>query len=160
MRRAELAIPDREGIEAVIREAEVMHLALTGPDGPYAVTVNFGYREGTFYFHSAPAGRKADMLRADPRVAFCLHTGYQVVRAEAACKWSARFLSVAGEGLARFLEDPAEKEAALRLIMDRFGAGDQPMEPAVLKRTAVVAVTPSTLEGKRKGYPDREGDTA
>ena len=156
MRRSELAMADLPEIEAVIRRAEVLHLALTGPDGPYALTVNFGYRDGKFYIHSAPEGRKIDMLKADPRVAFCLHVDYEPVRAESGCKWSARFQSVAGQGRARFLEDMAEKEQGLRAVMASFGAGDQPLEPAVLKRTAVLEITPQNLEGKRKGHPAPE----
>lgn len=156
MRRSELAMADLKEIEGVIRRAEVLHLALTGPEGPYALTVNFGYRDGKFYFHSAPEGRKIDMLKADPRVAFCLHADYEVVRAETGCKWSAKFQSVAGQGRARFLTDPAEKELGLRAVLATFGSGDQPMESAVLNRTAVLEITPENLEGKRKGYPAPE----
>lgn len=156
MRRSELAMKDRKEIEGVIRRAEVLHLALTGPDGPYALTVNFGYRDGKFYFHSAAQGRKIDMLKADPRVAFCLHADYEVVRSETGCNWSAKFQSVAGQGRARFLEDPAEKEQGLRAVLAAFDAGDQPIEAPVLRRTVVVEITPENLEGKRKGYPAPE----
>jgi nitroimidazol reductase NimA-like FMN-containing flavoprotein (pyridoxamine 5'-phosphate oxidase superfamily) len=155
MRRSELSMADVKEIEGVIRRAEVLHLALTGPEGPYALTVNFGYRDGKFYFHSAPEGRKIDMLKADPRVAFCLHADYEVVRAETGCKWSAKFQSVAGQGRARFLEGE-EKELGLRAVLATFGSGDQAIETPVLKRTAVLEITPENLEGKRKGYPAPE----
>ncbi len=155
MRHADRGITDPVKIEAILRKCELLHLAMTGPEGPYALTVNFGVRGGKLYFHSATTGKKTAMIEADPRIAFCAHTDYEPVRSEEkACKWSAKYHSVAGQGLARFLTDPQEKLAAFKVIMAHHTDLDLPFEPKTLDRTVVVEITPAQITGMRKGYEE------
>jgi len=70
MRRSEREIKDTGEIEAVIRQAQVCRVAFAAGDSPYIVPVSFGYQDSCLYFHSAPEGRKMDILRLNPRVCF------------------------------------------------------------------------------------------
>jgi nitroimidazol reductase NimA-like FMN-containing flavoprotein (pyridoxamine 5'-phosphate oxidase superfamily) len=70
MRRADRLVTDRAAIDEVLRRADVLHLAMTGAEGPYVVPVNFGYDGEHIWIHCAEEGRKLDLLAADPRVCF------------------------------------------------------------------------------------------
>jgi uncharacterized protein len=58
MQRKDREITDRAEIDAILGEATVCRLGLSGDEGPYIVPMCFGY-EGTFlYLHSAPEASK------------------------------------------------------------------------------------------------------
>ena len=73
MRRKDREITDRALIAGMLDMAEILHIAVKNEPFPYVVPVNFGYEwradELAFFFHSAGAGLKLDLLRKDPRVA-------------------------------------------------------------------------------------------
>ncbi|MDY0040262.1 MAG: pyridoxamine 5'-phosphate oxidase family protein, partial [Desulforhabdus sp.] len=105
MRRKDKQIDDPTELEAVIRNAIVCRIGFSGNDVPYIVPVNFGYRENRLYFHSAPEGRKIDILRQNNQVCFEMETDVEVVRADSPCNWSTKYRSVIGHGKATFVED-------------------------------------------------------
>lgn len=153
MRRSERGIFDLPGILAILDKCEVIRLGMTGPEGPYVVPLNFGYQEQdgklTLYFHCAGAGRKAEMLKADPRVCFEADCGHRLIEGNNPCAYSFAYESVIGFGNARYLE-AAEKPAALSCIMARFSdAPSFAFEPAVLARTALYAIDVEHVTGKR-----------
>ena len=67
MRRNEREIRDMQDIVSVIEGCQVMRLAIPDEPAPYLVPLNFGFERTeqgvTFYFHSAVAGRKVELLR-------------------------------------------------------------------------------------------------
>ena len=73
MRRKDREVTDRELISGMLDMTEILHIAVKSEPFPYIVPVNFGYEwsgdELVFYFHSARAGRKLELMRSDPRVA-------------------------------------------------------------------------------------------
>jgi len=99
MRKAEREIKDQRELEDVIRRAEVCRLAMIDDGVPYIVPMNFGYRDGTFYFHCAREGRKLDILRKHPRVCFELEADVRLAKGGAPCKWSTSYESVIGWGV-------------------------------------------------------------
>lgn len=156
LRRAERAITDLAAILAILDKCEVFRLGLTGPEGPYVVPLNFGYekKEGslTLFFHCAQAGRKADMLAADPRVCFEADCGHKLISGEKPCAYTFGYESVIGFGKARLLEDTAEKASGLSRIMARFSdAPSYEFDPPVLARTAVYAIDVAHITAKKNG---------
>jgi nitroimidazol reductase NimA-like FMN-containing flavoprotein (pyridoxamine 5'-phosphate oxidase superfamily) len=152
MRRKDKEIQSREEIEAILEKATVCRLGLSCDNVPYVVPMNFGYREGSLYLHSAREGRKMDMLRANPRVCFEIETDVEVIRAEQPCDWGMKFSSVIGFGTASVLEDPEEKKSGLDAIMEHYGSKPaQPYPEAVLKHTAVIRVQVEEMTGKKSG---------
>ena len=122
MRRKDRQITDLEAIRAILDKAKVLHLAMIDGDRPYVVPMNYGYTlaDGrlTLYLHSAKEGRKLDVLQQNDRVAFVLETDVSLISGgELACKYGSAYASVMGEGKATLLTDPAEKLAALSILM-------------------------------------------
>jgi len=70
LRRIERDMPDRVDQLAVIHGQKYLSLAMACDDFPYLVSLNYAFseEENCFYVHSAPQGRKIEMLRANPRV--------------------------------------------------------------------------------------------
>ena len=74
MRRTDREVTDREEMLDIMRRCDVCRLALNDGEYPYLVPLNFGMtaEDGriTLFFHSALAGRKAELMQADPRASF------------------------------------------------------------------------------------------
>ncbi len=122
MRRKDRQITDLEAIRAILDKAKVLHLAMIDGERPYVVPMNYGYvlADGrlTLYLHSAKEGRKLDVLSQNNAVAFVLETDVVPVSGgDIPCKYGAAYASVMGEGTAAILTDPAEKLAALSILM-------------------------------------------
>jgi nitroimidazol reductase NimA-like FMN-containing flavoprotein (pyridoxamine 5'-phosphate oxidase superfamily) len=131
-----------------MEKGEICHLAMVDQGEPYIVTLNYGYRESTMYFHSAVAGRKTRILGNGSRVCFTVVPSHELLTAEKACDFSARYESVVGYGAVRLIEDPEEKRRGLSIIMAQYAAGDFTFPEAVLAKTAVFAVDIEELSGK------------
>ena len=121
-----------------------------GEDFPYVVPLNFGYiwEEGQliFYFHCASEGRKLDLLRKNPRVAFEMDCGHDLMESDVPCGYGYRFQSVMGCGLAQEVTDVAEKKASLSCLMAHqtgraFSFTDQEAEQVTVCRVLVQALS-------------------
>ncbi len=151
MRRKDKEIKEKSQVEQVIQAARVCHLALADNGQPYVVPLNFGYRDGVVYFHSAREGRKIDMLKANPRVCLAFSSPGDLVQGDTACKWGQLFESVIAFGKARLVEDEDERRAGLDAIMAQYGGPEGEYPESKLKITAVIAVTINEMTGKRSG---------
>jgi len=151
MRRKEKEIGDENEIESIIRKATVCRLAMSDNDQPYVVPLNFGYADRTLYFHSAPKGKKIEILERNDRVCFEFDVDVEIEPGEKACDWGARYKSVIGFGRAVFVESPDEKKHALDLVMAQYskevGAFQYP--EAKLNATAIIRVDIEEMTGKR-----------
>jgi len=156
MRRTEREIHDPLLVEALLCRAEYIHLGLWDGTSPYVVAVNFGYKDGAVYFHSALEGKKIECLRRCDRVCFEAVLNYELVRATKACGYTAHFKSVVGLGRAVFLEDQAEKVEGMNTIMRYYRGPEIAFSEATLARTAVVRIDVETLTGKAN--PPWQGD--
>jgi uncharacterized protein len=150
MRRSEREITDRRAIDAIIRRCRVCRLGLSVDDQPYVVPLNFGYDGRTLYFHAAPAGRKLDMIRRNPRVCFEFDRPGRLTKTDDACSWSMTFESVIGFGIARLVDDPAGKAEALAWIMRQYDAREWTFPEATVGKTLVIAVDIEQISGKAK----------
>ena len=63
VRRKDKEIKDKEVIESIIKRATVCRIALSENNVPYIVPLSFGYKDNCLYFHSAPEGRKIDIIK-------------------------------------------------------------------------------------------------
>jgi nitroimidazol reductase NimA-like FMN-containing flavoprotein (pyridoxamine 5'-phosphate oxidase superfamily) len=131
---------DRETIDAIIRRASVCRIGLSDDARPYVVPVCFGYEGDTLYFHSAPRGRKLDVLRRNNRVCFEFDVDVEIVPAKSACGWSMRFRSVVGFGDASLVEDLEGKRKALDVIVTQYGGQPGEYAASTLEKTAVVKI--------------------
>ncbi|CAB1061783.1 hypothetical protein D1BOALGB6SA_6558 [Olavius sp. associated proteobacterium Delta 1] len=49
MRRKDKEIADPQKIEAVLNQAQIIHIAMLDGERPYIIPLNFGYAENTIY---------------------------------------------------------------------------------------------------------------
>ena len=152
MRRPEREIKDRKTIDEILRQATVCRLGLCEGGMPYVVPVNFGYDGDCLYFHSAPEGRKMEIIRANSRVSFEVDVDHEFVPADTACNWTVRFRSVIGFGKAGLVEDPEEKRRALDVILGHYSDGAYEYAEEALDKVAVIRVQIENITGKQSGY--------
>ncbi len=151
MRRKERAVEELISIEAIIRKSLVCRLALSHNDRPYIIPLCFGYRNHTLYFHSAPEGKKLEILRNNNNVCFEFDIDHQVVQDEKACKWSMKYRSVVGFGKASLVEDLDEKKKGLDAIMAHYSDRSFDYLPAAVEKTIVIKVEIEAMTGKQSG---------
>ena len=151
MRRSDKQIKDLKEIENLIRSAELCHLSMVDDGKPYVVPMNFGYTDGALYFHSAPEGRKIDILRKNPDVCFSIISRNILVKGEKACSWTAKYTSVIGTGKASIVDDRAGKEEGLSNLMKQYSEEDYDFSGENLDGIVIIKVEVEEMTGKSSG---------
>jgi uncharacterized protein len=150
MRRNEREIKGRKDIDDIIKRCRVCHLAMCDDGQPYIVPLNFGYDGLFLFFHTAPEGRKIDIIKRNNRVGFEFDILHDIVTAEQACKWGAKFESVMGSGTAEIVDTLEAKKEALGWIMRQYGSGAWDFKEEILKKTLVLRVRILEISGKAR----------
>lgn len=117
------SIEEQERIEIVIRACKLCFVGMSDENGrPYVLPMNFGYRNGIIYLHSAREGRSIRTMEKNPYicVTFCSDAELIYQHPDVACSYRMRAGSVICEGKVEFEEDFAEKEKALDIIMSHY----------------------------------------
>ena len=113
MRRKDKEITSEEEILKIVLNARVCHVAMHDEKYPYIVALCYGFdHQGdkkSLYFHVAATGKKLDLLRKDPHVAFEIEKDVSVFRGKNACDYSMKYESVCGTGTMRIVEEENEK---------------------------------------------------
>ena len=160
MRRKDREVTDLGAIGRIIGDCKVLRLGMVDEGRPYVVPMNFGFdlRDGVLelYCHSAPEGRKVEVLRRKPEVCFEMDCGHRLVEAEAACGYGFAYLSVIGEGTVGFIEDHEEKlRALLRIMEHQTGRSDFSIPDAALRGVLVFGVAVGSFTAKQRLLPQR-----
>lgn len=134
------AFPDQARIDALIAKSRVCRLGVAENGSPYVVPLSFGYQDNVLYFHSAPKGRKIEILKKNPRVCFEFDTLTRVIEHDMPCSWDMEYQSVIGCGRAEFIEDAAEKMQALNIIISQYSDNPMPVADNKAKATCVFKV--------------------
>ena len=150
-RRKDRGMKSPQDMELLLERRPVGRLAVTTTEGPYIVPVNFVFVEGNLYFHSGPAGRKMEALRADPRVCFLVdETGPQVLWKQG-CGISQIYRSVVCFGKAEFVEGLGEKKEVLEKMVQKYVPSRYslpPLKDENIRKTAVVKIVIEAMSGK------------
>jgi hypothetical protein len=149
MRRSDKEITDRKAIEDIISRSKVCKLAMCEENRPYIVPLCFGFKNNTLYFHSAPKGKKIEILKKNPNVCFEFEIFTQIIKSAKACKWGMRYKSVIGFGKAGFITDDDLKRQAFDIIMNQYADGSFIYEDALLKSVVVINVEIQSMTGKQ-----------
>lgn len=122
MRRKDREITDPMKIAAIISGCTCCRIGFYDEGEVYILPLNFGYmpKDNTyvFYFHGAKEGRKIDLIQKNPNVGFEMDTDYALHKADIACRHSARFQSIIGNGIVSIVSEPEEKKLGLSLLME------------------------------------------
>jgi nitroimidazol reductase NimA-like FMN-containing flavoprotein (pyridoxamine 5'-phosphate oxidase superfamily) len=148
MRRSDRQTTDIQNIEQILVSGQLCHLALVDDGKPYIVPLNFGYADGALYFHSAPEGRKLDIIRKNPEVCFNVIGRYDLVTGEQACSWSAKYTSVMGTGKAEIVTDREGKEEGLTVLMAQYSEEEYEFFEEKLDGIVVIKVVIEEMIGK------------
>ncbi len=149
MRRKDREITDRAEMLRILSDARVCRLAMSDADRPYLVPLTFALDGEDLVLHSAPAGRKIDILRRNPAVCFEVEQGVEINVGPSPCETGMRFRTVIGRGVVEFVEDGPERARLLALFGPRYGAPDRPLSRNRVERTVVLRVRVTELTGKR-----------
>jgi nitroimidazol reductase NimA-like FMN-containing flavoprotein (pyridoxamine 5'-phosphate oxidase superfamily) len=146
-------------VYSILDEALVCHVGFTGEEGQPFVIPTIHARVGdTIYIHGAPANRTLGALGGGGRWCVEVTLVDGLVLARSAFHHSMNYRSAVIFGSARVVEDPAEKERALRVITNKIEPGRwqrcrRPDENE-LRATRVVALEVEEASAKiRTGGP-------
>ena len=148
MRRKRQQLSDEDSY-AILQNATSGTLALLGDgDYPYAVPISYVFSEGKLYFHSALSGHKVDAIRSCDRASFCVVAQDDVKPA----LYTTFFRSVIAFGRIHIVDDEAEKQAAARLLGNRYNPHqDEALQKELengLARMLVIRLDIEHLTGK------------
>ena len=133
LRRSDLEITDPDHIEHILSGAKYATIALADGDQPYLVTLTCGYDRDRrrLCFHVAPAGRKLDLIAANPRACATVVADLGYRSGECAHPYE----SVVMFGTMRVLEDLADAQHAMRALISQLESPDD--EVAIWERNAL-----------------------
>ncbi len=152
MRRHDKEIADQNIISDILSNSQICRLGFVDNDEAYIVPVNFAYKDGFIYIHSASQGRKMDILRRNNKVCFEIEHGEEIIKNNIPCEWSAKYRSVMGKGIVSIETETDKKIAGLDLIMKKYGArGTQKFDDASVARIVLLVLEITSLTGKQSG---------
>ncbi len=112
---------DKEKIERFLTEKRVGTLSMCDrEEKPYAVPVNYIYRNGKIYIHGMGSGKKNAILAENPSVCFTVFEEFGTVTDPVPCKCDTSYLSVVIFGKAVLVQDLNEKTQALTQFLEKF----------------------------------------
>lgn len=124
MRRRDRQVNDPQQMEAILQKAQCLRLGLVDNGLAYIVPMSFGVaRENgklCLYFHSAPKGRKIDLIEAAGKASFEADIDCDIREGRQACEFSCWYQSVIGHGTVSILRGEQEKIKALRCVMEHY----------------------------------------
>ena len=155
MRRKQNEITDKGIIENILSRSEVCRIAMMDGDKPYIVPLNYGYYDNAIYFHSAPLGKKIDLLKINNKVCFEIEYSAEIIKQEISCDWGARFRSVIGYGTIDFITDFEQKKAGLDIIMSHYGKKDNNVfQDNQVESVMILKLNIDEITGKQSGKWD------
>jgi len=159
MRRSDREVRDPERIAEILEAADVIRIGYydSAKKEVYIVPVNYGYEYEngnlTFYFHSAKAGRKAELSLSDPSVGFEIDREIAFVEDEIACKNSVKYQSIIGNGMVSLMEEKEEKIRALRVLMKHITGKEMwDFDERRVQAVAVYKLSAAQYSCKEKEY--------
>ena len=151
MRRSDKEIKDPDELLSIIRKSTIMRLAITDEGSPYIVPLNFGYQDGSLFFHCAKKGLKLDIIKRNPKVCFEFESDVEILKSEKPCEWGMRYKSVIGFGKAQIIDVPEKKLKALQTIVEHCGGNPDGVSLAFAGSVTLVEIKISGMTGKSSG---------
>ncbi len=149
MRRKDKEVKDKDIIKSALNRAIVCRLGLTENDMPYIVPMNFGYKDSCLYFHSAPIGKKIEIIKKNNKVCFEIDLDHEVVITDSACNATMKYLSIIGFGIAELINDFEEKQKALNIIMDHYSTKKiHEFSKKMINRIIIIRIKIESMTGK------------
>ena len=163
-RRHDRGFYDHETVHKLLDAGVMCHVSYVIDGQPYC-TPTLYWREGTrLYWHGSSASRMLRNLSEGEPACLTVTQLDSLVLARCGFNHSADYRSVMAFGKARIVEDQAEKEHALVMMVDRFfpgrTAGLRQSTGQEIKATAVIAmdIEKASAKIRAKGVADDDED--
>jgi hypothetical protein len=88
------------------------------------VPLNYGYYNNALYIHSAPIGKKIELLKLNNKVCFEIDVAGDLITGDMSCDWSINYRSLIGYGTMEIITDFDEKQTGLDIIMRQHGKNE------------------------------------
>ncbi len=152
MRKANQEIKDNSILEEILKQTQICRIAMLNNGEPYILPFNYGYHKNCIYIHSAPEGKKIELLKKNPKVCFELEQESKLIKGETACKWSTLYRSIVGYGFIEILTGFEEKIQGLDIIMKQHGAkGKMEFNKKEVDFIVILKLTITSMRGKHSG---------
>ena len=150
MRKTNQEITDKSVIEEILSKSEICRIAMIDNDLPYILPFNYGYKDNCIYIHSAPEGKKIDLLKKKNTICFEIEQIAKIIKHNKACKWATTYRSVVGYGDVEIITDYDKKKQGLEIIMTHYGAPDNlEFELKQVESIVILKITISKVTGKQ-----------
>jgi nitroimidazol reductase NimA-like FMN-containing flavoprotein (pyridoxamine 5'-phosphate oxidase superfamily) len=111
---------DENRINKFLAESRVGIIGINTDEYPYAVPVNYIWRDGCVYFHGMGSGKKTELLRNGVKVCFTVFQEFGTVRDDVACHADTSYFSVMLWGNATKITDNEKSATILNAIVEKF----------------------------------------
>jgi hypothetical protein len=152
MRKKNQEITDQNILDEILSGSKICRLGISDGSLPYILPFNYGYHDKTIYIHSAPEGKKIELLQKNNHVCFEIEQTAEIVTADVACNWACTYRSVVGYGNVDIVTDYEKKIEALKIIMRHNGAaGEQIFERKQVEFIVILKLAITQISGKQSG---------
>ncbi|HHX31554.1 MAG TPA: pyridoxamine 5'-phosphate oxidase family protein [Bacteroidales bacterium] len=151
-----VSVSDLSSVEEIIKSCDICNVGMVDSSGvPYVLPMNFGYKEGVIYLHSAQEGSSVSMLEVNPNVCitFCSNTKLVWQNEEVACSYRMRCESAICHGKVVFEEDFDEKVKALNIIMSQYSSREFNYSDPSVNNVKIWKVAIDKHSAKKFGVP-------
>jgi len=166
VRESDRGVYDRKAIYSILDEAFLCHVGFSVDGQPYVIPTSYGRQDANLFIHGSAASRMLRQMKEGISVCITVTLLDGLVLARSVFNHSMNYRSVVILGKATFVDEPAEKLNALRVLSEhiiprRWDDVRQPNDRE-LKATSVLCVPIDEFSAKvRTGPPiDDEEDYA
>ena len=161
-RQPQRARYERDAVRAILEEGSICHLAFAARGTPHVIPTFYALHRDELVVHGSTANRAFRALASGAETCVTVTLVDGLVLARSAFHHSMNFRSVVVYGRARKLEDPAEKEAAFRALIEKLvpGRWDDIRAPNAIEtaRTLVLAIPLDEASAKVRDTPPADDD--
>jgi len=158
LRRKDRGVEEEAWMRELLERTPVGVLATVSGGQPFLNSNLFVYDPGerAIFIHTAARGRTRENAEGDAKACFTAFEMGRMLPADRALEFSTEYGGVVAFGKISVIDDAAEAQRALQLLMDKYaphlrpGADYEAATPADLKRTSVFRLEIEEWSGKRK----------
>jgi len=108
-----------------------------------------GINNNALYIHCAKDGKKIDLIQKNNKVCFEIEDAYKVIESDVSCEWTTKYSSLIGNGKIEIINDFAEKESGLDVIMQQHGKRDNSYHKKLVDRVFILKLNIKSVNGKQ-----------
>ncbi|WP_028983927.1 pyridoxamine 5'-phosphate oxidase family protein [Sporolactobacillus terrae] len=158
LRKKALECKDTDKINQFLINSEIGFLGVADEEYPYVVPLNYIWHKDSIYFHGANAGKKAELMQANPKVSFTVCEELGIMTSPVPAHTSTAYMSVMIFGQVKQIADWDEATEVMQKLLDKYVPGyfDRPLARSHVEKyrsklgspTTVYCLTPDVLTAK------------